>query len=251
MSDDNTNNDQPEFTPEMQAQIQKVIEERVQRETEGLVKKRDELLAEAKAAKGKLREIQDKYGEDFSKFDKLIAEEQKRKEAEMTLEERLSSRFENEKKQLSDMWGNKEKEYQTVLGKKDAALKKYLIDSQLESEISKNGGIPHFLKPALTPLLNVVQKGDDYTVMVMDGDSPRLKLDGSPMGISDLITHYKNDPAWAPAFNASGASGGDASGSKSNGKSATGYRPRSQMSSSEKADAVEKLGYEGYLALPE
>jgi hypothetical protein len=251
MSEETTNT-KPEFTPEIQAQVQKVIEQRVREETEGLVKKRDELLAEAKQAKNQLREIKDRYGDDFSKFDKLLEDEQKRRESEMTLEERLTNRFEKEKKQLADMWSQKEAEYKTVVTKKDSALKKYLLDSQLEQEISKAGGIPHFLKPALVPTLSVVEQGNDYRVMVMDGDSPRLRMDGSPMGITDIINQYKNDPAWAPAFGSSGASGGDALGSKSSTKLGIGgTKPRSQMSFKERSAAIAELGQEGYLALPE
>lgn len=232
--------------PKVQQAINKLVESRVRQETEGLVKNRDKLLEEAKLAKTQLREIKDRYGDDLSKFDELLDKERKQREAEMTFEEKLTSQYEREKKQLTEMWKSKEEEYKNTLTKKDKALRQYLIDSQLEAELTAAGGISHFLKPTLAGQLSVVEADGGYQVRVMDNDVPRLKMDGTPMTISDLVSVYKNDESWGAAFKASGATGGGATGNEKNTNKSSMSKPKSQWSDAEAASFISKYGPKAY-----
>lgn len=248
MSEENTNSVNLE-DPKVQEAIRSLVEAQVAEKTAGLVKNKQELLEEAKNAKQALKSIKDKYGEDLSVFDKLLAEEQKRKEADMTLEERLEQRYSQEKKQLTDMWASERAKFETETKSKDAAIKKYLVDAELERIISAEGGKAHFLKPALAGQLQVVQENGEYKVRVMDKDVPKLNMDGSPMGITELVRAYKNDEAWGAAFNATGATGGGATGNNSNSTSRAALS-RSKMTVEEKTAKIAELGLDGYLALP-
>jgi hypothetical protein len=235
--------------PKVQEAIRTLVEAQVAEKTAGLVKNKQELLEEAKNAKQALKSIKDKYGEDLSIFDKLMADEQKRKEAEMTLEERLEQRYAQEKKQLTDMWANERTKFETETKSKDAAIKKYLVDAELERIISAEGGKAHFLKPALAGQLQVIQENGEYKVRVMDRDVPRLTMDGSPMGITELVRAYKNDEAWGAAFNATGATGGGATGNNSSSAS-SGALSRSKMTVEQKTAKIAEVGLQAYLALP-
>lgn len=237
--------------PKVQAAINNLVQQRVSQETEGLIRKRDELLGELKPAKEKLRSITEKYGEDLSRFDQLLEEEKKRKEADMTLEERLTSQYDAEFKRQAEQFSKKEKSLSDELKKKSSALEHYLIDSQLESEINKSDGYSHMLKPALRDKLRVVEDGDSYTVRVYEGDVPRLNMDGSQMTISDLVASFKNDELWLPAFKSSGATGGGATGNNTGAGGSQLATNRSNMSVEDKMDYIRKHSMAKYLELPE
>jgi hypothetical protein len=236
-------------SPEVQAEINKIVEARVQEKTEPLLRKRDELLGETKKYKGQIRDLQDKFGEDFSKIDELFEKDRKQREADMTLEEKLMSQFETDKKQLAKLFQEKETKYETELKSMSAAVDKYMVGEQLQSEIIKADGIPHILTPALRSQLRTVKSGEDYKVVVMQGDTPRLRIDGSPMEIADLVKEYQADESWAPAFKSSGASGGSAQGNSSGG-GASKPTTRSAMTLDEKVEYVEKHGQAAYDAMP-
>ena len=251
---DKTPNDEANIDfsdPKVQAAINNLVQQRVSQETEGLIKKRDELLGELKPAKEKLRNITEKYGDDLSRFDQLLEEEQKRKEADMTLEERLTSQYDAEFKRQAEQFNKKEKDLTEQLKKKDSALEHYLIDSQLESEINKSDGYSHMLKPALRDKLKVVEENGNYVVRVYEGDVPRLNMDGSQMTISDLVASFKSDELWLPAFKSSGATGGGATGNNSGTGGSGIAKNRSKMSLSEKTAYVKDNGMDKYMSLPE
>jgi len=256
MTTENTdNNEAPAINledPKVQEIIAKQVDNMVAEKTKGLVENKEQLLKEAKEAKGKLREINEKYGSDLSKFDELMEAEQKRKEAEMTEVERIEARYNQEKKQLQEMWNNKITTLESQSSAKDAAIHKYLVDSQLEAEISAAGGKSHFLKPALQSQLNVVEEGGEYKVRVMDNGVPRLNMDGTPMGIAELVSGYKADESWGAAFNATGATGGGATGNKQTTTNTNASNlTRSTMSPAEKVAYMGEHGSEAYLKLPE
>lgn len=195
--------------PEIQKAIKGVVDKLVAEQTQGLVNKKNELLGEVKEAKGSLRSIKDKYGEDFEeRFAKLEEEDRKRKEADMSLEERLMSQFGKEKEQLTGMFQTKEQEYLDKIGKLESGLNTNIKEAQLEHEIAKADGLPHFLKPALMSQVTVVEEDGEYKARVLENGVVKLKLDGTPETIADLVSRYKADAAWAPAFKSSGASGG-------------------------------------------
>lgn len=236
--------------PKVQEAIQKVVDAQVAEKTQGLAKKKEELLGEVKEYKGKYREVVDKLGgEDLSKLDELLEKDRRQREAEMTEVERLENSYKKEKQQLVDQWQSSLKEKDEALSKKDAALRKYLIDSQLEAVINEQGGNPRFLKPTLASQLDVIEENGEYKVRVMDDGAPRLKMDGTPMGIEDLVGVFKQDEAWADAFKSSGASGGSATGNKKESAKSTGNKPVSQWSVRDKIAYQKEHGQEAYFEL--
>lgn len=228
-------------------QFEQMKDKAVAEETEGLLNKRDELLAEKRSLKDKYENLTSKY--DFEKLDAQLLEAEKAKEASMTAEERFDNRF----KEMSGKFTEERDLFESTLAKKDAALKKHLIDSELKSQIAAHGGMEHLLTPLLRGKIDVIPEGDDYVARVIKNGNPRIGgTDGSYMTIGQLVEEFKADADYGVCFKASGATGGDATGSRQKAPaSGSGDTNRSKMDFKQKSAYISEHGQAAYLALPE
>jgi hypothetical protein len=94
-------------------------------------------------------------------------------------------------------------------------LQKKMIDSEAIKAISENGGSPKSASVLLYPIreLTRMRKTDkgDFVVEVIGTDgNPRISPASgstSPMSISELVAEMKNNEAYAPLFDGTGATG--------------------------------------------
>ena len=244
--------------PEIKQAWEKSLEEqataKAQEATAGLIKKRDELLAEKKQKQAELEEFKSKY--DPEKYQEALDLLKQKEEAEMTLEQRAAKReqelldnFKNRETELLKKSESTVRSLQEQLEAKDKSLRNYLVEKELHAAIASANGVPELLVPVLRDKIKVVEDNGEYIARVFDGDTPRVgDSQGNYMSISQLIEETKANPIFGGAFKSSGASGGSAKGSDS---SSTGglATKRSEMSVKQKADYIEKHGHEAYLKL--
>jgi predicted GIY-YIG superfamily endonuclease len=103
--------------------------------------------------------------------------------------------------------------HQAELGKKDeslAAMRRRLstelVDKNAVAEIAAAGGVPDLLLPHVQRHAKV---DDDFNVTVVDAQGgPRVKGNGDPFTIKDLVAEMKASDVFGRAFNGSGQSGG-------------------------------------------
>lgn len=251
--------------PLIQEAVNKLVEDRltakvqeaVNKETEGLLKNRDQILAEKKQLKSQLDEIQEKIP--LEELDKLLQERRESRLNQMSLEERI----EEIKKEQETSYTKKQEElvkiHQTEMAEKEkkleamfGSLKNHMVKGTLAEEISKAGGSVDLLGPILESKIDVIPEGDGYVVRVMENGNPRIgDSNGSPMSIAQLVEECKSNPVFQPAFASSGATGGGATGQdSSNASVSSGDLKRSDMSNADRSAYIEKHGMEGYLELP-
>lgn len=228
------------------AQYESMRDQAVAKETEGLLTNRDELLSEKKALKAWKEEVESKY--DLEKLDSQLEEARQAKIAAMSQEEKSDLRI----KEMAGEFTKERDIYESKLKRQDAALKKHLIDSELEREIAANGGMSHLLKPVLQGMIEVIPEGEDYVARVMKNGNPRIGgSDGTYMDIGQLVQEFKADENYGVCFKASGATGGEATGNENRTPAGgSGTKTRSDMTTRERSDYITNNGDAAYFALP-
>lgn len=248
----------PEFKAQYEATLEEQATAKAQEATVGLIKKRDELLAEKKAAKNELEELRSRVDPD--KYEEAIKLLREKEEAELTLEERAAKReqellnsFKNRETEI--IKGNEEAltSLQTQIEAKDKALRNYLVEKELNAAIASAEGVPELLVPVLKDKIKVVEDNGEYIARVFDGDTPRVgDSKGNYMNINQLVQEAKANPIFGGAFRSSGASGGGASGD--NGGNSSGNvgdtTSRAKMTFKERSAFISENGQAAYLALP-
>lgn len=250
-----------ESNPELKEAYDKSLEERAtakaQEATSGLIKKRDELLAEKKAKQAELEEFKSKYDPD--KYQEALDLLKKKEEAEMTLEQRAAKReqelLDNFKARETELLKKNETslaDLQKQIQAKDSSLRTYLVENELQRAIGAADGIPELLVPALKDKIKVVEDNGKYVARVFDGDTPRIgDSEGNYMTIGQLIDEVKSNPIFGGAFKASGATGGGANGTNSTTPNPSGQKTRSSMSFKERSAYISEHGQAKYFELPE
>lgn len=242
----------PEVQKYIQSQKEQAAKDAVQEATNGLIEKRDQLLAEKKKLKGELDLIKETY--DFNELETLKESLKKAQQEKMTVEERLAlhekdliSGFTKERESLQSKFSEETNSLKTELERKDKALRKNLVDAVLSREIANANGIPELLMPILRDKIGIVEDGEEYSARVFEGKTQRIgDSKGNPMTIAQLVEEYKANPIYGVAFKASGATGGDAKGNDRQ-EIAGGIAPkRSEMSISQKVAYIEKYGQEKF-----
>lgn len=244
----------PEGQALLESQTESKLTKAVEAATAGLVAKRDELLAEKKKAQAELNDIKSKYNPE--EYDKVLSEYKAIQESKLSAEERLAKR----EQELTTQFSQREKdllkkiESETTLlneqvTKKDQALRKYLVDSKLQSEIVNASGVPELLMPALRDKVQVVEENGEYVVRVIDNGVTRIgDSSGTPMTITQLVNEFRENPVYGMAFKSSGATGGSATGNSTASTSGAASK-RSTMTTAQKTAYIAKHGQEAYLKL--
>ncbi|AEP08897.1 hypothetical protein [Micavibrio aeruginosavorus] len=216
-------------TAEGKAELQKMID----KETEGLKAKKDELLGEVKKLKDSSKSIQEQLDE--LKAAKDAAEEEaaaKGGDVEK-IKSTLEARHAKEKGDLS-----------AKLADREAKLHKLLVDNGLTEALTKAGVTnPAHLKAAKAMILA------ENKAEVSDADGAAVAtISGKP--IQEFVSSFAQGEDGKHFIAATANSGGGAGGSNGGGKAAGG-QTRSAMNHVDKAAYIKEHGQEAYLALPE
>lgn len=124
--------------------------------------------------------------------------------------------FDSIKKQMLDAHGKEKASLEAKITTISKSLEENVLKAQITDAIAKADGSTLLLSPHVASRTKLDE--NYHPVVVDDAGNVRVKADGKPMTISDLITEMKTDvDNYGGAFKASGASG---SGSQqSNGQS--------------------------------
>lgn len=190
-----------------------IVAAKVSEETDGLKRKRDELLAELRTAKGKIKALPE--GFDPEKYATLLAAEAEREENEA----KAAGDWDKLKGQLVDTHTAAIGEKDTLIASLKGALDRELIDNKLLAEIAKAEGNTDLLMPHVRRQVKLFEADGKYTVKVIDSEgTPRIHgAQGAEMPVASLLEEMKENDIFAPAFKGSRASGSGANGSGSGG----------------------------------
>ncbi|WP_347837727.1 hypothetical protein [uncultured Planktomarina sp.] len=192
--------------------------------TKGLKAKVDELLTESKDAKAAKKAAEDKAAEDARKAAAAGGDV-----------EAITKSFE-------DKIAKMETDHQAELASANGALRTATVEAQataMAAEIAVPGSERHVRRDILDRMASDVVEGK-VKISVLDKDGKP-----SAMTPDELKAEIAGDPANKSLIRATDASGGGAAGQNGG---AGGFK-RSEMSSKDKADYIEKHGQEAYLKL--
>lgn len=118
----------------------------------------------------------------------------------------------------------KDSQYQQELSKREADLKaalsaveRYVLDAEIAQAVSAHKGKLKILAPHVKAQLKAINEGGQYRVAVIDadGDERFNPKTNAPMTVAELVAEMRLDSDYGAAFEASGATGGGASGAAS------------------------------------
>lgn len=219
---------------------------RFEEDTKGLLDNKNKILAEKKLLDDRISSIESKYN--LEELDEQLALAKDAENAKLTAEERFAA----QRKELMREFDSERTSLTEQVSNMDTTIKKYLIDNELNREITKMDGKSHLLTPVLKDMITVEADGDKYTTRIKDtsGNSRVNVKTGEYFTIAELVAEYKESEDFGVCFNASKASGGSSTGSKVvASKASDANLSRSTMSAIEKSDYITKHGQDKYLAL--
>lgn len=136
---------------------------------------------------------------------KLEEEEAKRAEKAGEWEKLKAQILESHRKELV----KKDEE----LGRMRSALESNLVDAAATAAIAEMKGIPVLLLPHVKAAVKVAESDGKYSVQVVDAaGTPRVNAKGEPLSIKELIEEMRQSEIFGRAFEATGTTGGGASG---------------------------------------
>lgn len=116
-------------------------------------------------------------------------------EAEKSIVSKKTATLENQLQALQDKASNEKTELTAKQKKTLNALRKNLVTSRIQdAAIANNAYDPMDVVNGIGNLVDLVEDGDDYRVMVLDqaNNGERFNSDGNPFTISDLVAEYLN-----------------------------------------------------------
>jgi hypothetical protein len=156
--------------------------------------------------------------------------------------------IESVKQQLLTAHGKERTKLEARLGKLQTALERALIESAAVSAITAAKGSAPLLLPFIKQRVKMVERDDGtFEAQVVDEKgNPRVRDDGTPMQIPQLIEELRANEDFGRAFDGRGSAGSGMGG----GGGGRATKKRSEMTVPEKAAYVEQHGNEAYLKLP-
>lgn len=151
---------------------------------------------------------------DFEGLDAAAAREAIAKLKDAPTDEKVEARIASAVKRAEETWSEKLKASDAKGQGYRSALERELVDGRIASAISKHGGRLSLLGPAVRSHVEMVEdaKGAiSIKVKGPDGQPLYSQSHGKshePMGLEEFVGTLKNHEDFAPAFAASGASGG-------------------------------------------
>lgn len=152
------------------------------------------------------------------------------------------------KEQLLKAHGAEKVKLEQRLARLQDNLSVALVDGEATRALAAAKGSPELLLPHIRRCVKIAESDAGFTIQVVDDKGqPRVRDDGAPMTITNLVEEFKNAAAYGRAFDSSGASGAG-SGNGSGGGGAA--KKRSAMGVEEKSAYIAQHGQEEYLKLP-
>lgn len=157
--------------------------------------------------------------------------------------------IESIKQQLLTAHGKEKARLESRLTKLTGELERALVDASATAEIVAAKGSPVLLLPHVKKFTKMVE-GDNghFSVQVVnERGEPRVRDDGTPMSLSNLIGELRANTQFGRAFEGNGSSG---SGMGAGGGGGGAAMKRSKMSVDEKSAYVAEHGVEKFMQLP-
>lgn len=156
--------------------------------------------------------------------------------------------LESIKRQMNEAHGKEREKLQQKLDRLRASLSDALVEGEAARVLAEMKGSPTLLLPHIRKSVKITETDDGFAVHVVNGKGEsRVRDDGSPMTIKQLVEEMKGAPEFGRAFDGSGAAGTGSGGGSGGGGAA---KKRSQMTVEQKAAYVAEHGQEAYLKLP-
>ncbi len=181
--------------------------------------------------------------------------------AALTAAHEESERAKLEKKgEYDKMLAQVREQNQKVLDAKEAQINGLrgfidttLVEGDAARAIAEHKGSIKVLLPHVRAQTKVVEEDGKFRVVVVnDKGEPRVNGEGKPLAISDLVAEMKQSQDFGRAFEGTGHSGGGTPPGQGGQPPAggPGNKPRSKMSTTEKAEFIAANGQEKYQSLP-
>lgn len=157
--------------------------------------------------------------------------------------------IESVKQQLLTAHGKEREKLTKKLEKMNAELERALVDSAATMEIVAAKGSPVLLLPHIKKFTKMVEQDDGRFVVqvVNEKGEPRVRDDGAPMSLSNLVEELRSNNQFGRAFEGNGSSG---SGMGAGGGGGGAAKQRSKMSVDEKSAFVAEHGVDKFMQLP-
>lgn len=156
--------------------------------------------------------------------------------------------LESIKKQMNEAHGKEREKLQKRLDKVRATMEEALVDGEASRALAELKGSPTLLLPHIRKHVKIAESDEGFAIQVVNSKGePRVRDDGAPVTIKQLVEEMKGAAEFGRAFDGSGA-GGTGSGGASGGGGAA--KKRSQMTVEQKAAFVAEHGQDVYLKLP-
>lgn len=195
--------------------INSAVSTAVEKATNGLSTKNDELLGIIKGLKDSAVALPDDFDQEL--YDTMLKDHKDKEAENLRAEERWDELRQNlETKHAEDMDAAN-----AVSSGLESALSAQLIDNAATTQILAEKGSATLLLPHIKANLKMVHTEQGYSTIVVDRfgkERPSLSKAGEMMSISELVNEFKANEQFAGAFMAPN-SGGGASGSGAGGAS--------------------------------
>jgi hypothetical protein len=183
----------------------------------GLKSSLENARAERDAERAKFKAIGNHKPEEIAEAVSRL-EEIKSWNPDKKAEEAVKSR----EKQLNDKFSQEQKALQDQLKARENEINELLVTSEATRAITEQGGNVQLLLPHVVSKIQVRRDGSGKpkAVVLNDDGNPRISMKqgaNGDMGILEYVESFKTNPTYAPAFKASGASGGAGSQRKNEG----------------------------------
>jgi hypothetical protein len=157
--------------------------------------------------------------------------------------------IESIKQQLLTAHGKEKSKLEARLNKAVEKLNAAMVEGSAIAAITAAGGSPALLLPHIKGVAKLLENDGDFAVAIVDSKGqPRVRDDGSPFTIQNLVEEMRANEQFGRAFDGSNASGAGIGDGGTGGGAAE--KKRSKMSLDEKSAYIAKHGNAKYLALP-
>lgn len=174
----------------------------------GIVKNRDDILAEKRELEKKLKAVTDVDVDEYNRMKQAEQDQQRKKDEEQ-------GNYRNLEKQLVDRHAKEKEALTKRVDTLQTALHRELIDARLTTEITSQKGVAQLLLPVLRNSVQVVEDETtgEFVPTVVDPISGKARIGdtkGTPMTITQLVQEAKTNDVFSRAFEAEGGQGGGA-----------------------------------------
>ncbi len=171
-------------------------------EVVGLKTNRDELLKDVSRVRGE----RDQFKEvDLKEWGRLKTEEEARLAGKHKEENDWDAREATLKAANQKTVDDKDAEIKSLRG----AVRRFAAESPAKTALANMKGSEALLLPVVMGRIDVRQQGENWVPVVLNeaGDPAVADGQGGPVTVEKLVETLKEDPKYAPAFEASGSSG--------------------------------------------